>query len=102
MLIWLNYIYRPLQRYVFDYLRCIIALTIDSLLWYPLTFILSSIYIYIYIYMHKEGKQKSNDIKYAQVNETKVLIYCRSSKLNGTKNFFFWSVNQINYGNVEY
>ena len=30
------------------------------------------------------------------------MIYCRSSKLNGTKNFFFWSFDQINYGNVEY
>ena len=46
------------------------------------SFILSS------IYMPKEGKRKSNDIKYAQVNKTKVMIYCRSSKLNGTKPFF--------------
>ena len=40
----------------------------------PPTFILSS------ICMHKEGKRKSSDIKYAQVNKTKVMIYCRSSK----------------------
>ena len=54
------------------------------------TLILSSIYMH-----YKEGKGKSNDIKYAQVNKTKVMIYCRSSKLNGTKTFFFWSVDQI-------
>ena len=41
------------------------------------------------VYMHKEGKRKSNDINYAQVNKTKVMIYSRSSKLNGTKPFFF-------------
>ena len=50
--------------------------------------------------MHKEGKRKSNDIKYAQVNEAKFMIYCCSSKLNGT---FFFSDQLIkyNYGNVD-
>ena len=63
---------------------CLSQLTI----FYGTPFILSS------IYMHKEGKQKSNGIKYAQVNKAKLMIYCRSSKLNGTKTLFFlinWS-----------
>ena len=66
---------------------------IDNLLWYPSpppppTFILSS------IYMHKEGKWKSNDIKYAQVNKTKVIIYCHSNQIKWNKNLFLlisWS-----------
>ena len=52
------------------------------------TFILSS------IYMDKDWKRKSNDKKYAHLNKTKVMIHCCSSKLNGTKPFFFWSVDQ--------
>ena len=44
------------------------------------------------IYMHKGGKRKSNDIKYAQVNRAKLMIYCRSSKLNQNKNCYWWHV----------
>ena len=76
---------------------CLSQLTI----FYGTPFILSS------IYMHKEGKQKSNDIKYAQVNKAKLMIYCRFSKLNGTKTFFFffffsYQLIIYNYGNVDY
>ena len=55
-----------------------------------------SLFLVVYsVYMHEEGKRKSNDIKYVQVNKTKMMIYCRSSKLNGTITFFFWTVDQI-------
>ena len=62
----------------------------------PHTHLFSAVYIDIYIdiYMHKEGKRKSNDIKYAQVNKTKVMIYLFKSKLNGTNTIFLlisWS-----------
>ena len=58
------------------------------------SFILSS------FYMHIEGKRKSNDITYAQVNKAKRVIYCRSSKLNGT-NMFSDQLIKYNYGNVD-
>ena len=51
--------------------------------------------------MHKEGERKSNDIKYAQVNKAKLMIYCRSSKLNGTKTFFSDQLIKYNHGNVD-
>ena len=60
----------------------------------PPTFILSS------IYMHKEGKQKSNDIKYVQVNKTKVMIYCRSSKWMEQKPFSSNQLIKYNHSNV--
>ena len=64
-------------------------------------FRLSSIYM---SYIPKEGKRKSNDIKYAQIiNKAKWMSYCRSSKLNGTKSIFFSDqLIKHNYGNVDY
>ena len=52
--------------------------------------------------MHKEGERKSYDIKYAQKNKAKLMIYCRSSKLNGTNPVFSDQMIKYNYGNVDY
>ena len=51
--------------------------------------------------MYKEGNRKSNDIRYAQVNEIKVMIYCRCSKSNETKKLFLQFI-KYKYGNVDY
>ena len=51
--------------------------------------------------MHIEGKRKSNDITYAEVNKAKLMIYCRSSKLNGTNTFLSDRLIKYNYGNLD-
>ena len=65
-----------------------------ALLLSQLTLFYGNLLFFSSIYMHKGGKRKSNDLKYARIDKAKTMIYRSSSKLNGTK-MFFWSVDHI-------